>query len=191
VGKEVAMQSQRRRIAGLAVPAVALLLVLGAALPAPAAARPHPSGVRASASFDVNPTGCRRTSGTITVDETFAAGRRADTGVVSLTYVVISTCAEGDYLYYSDIHTVGPAAIDPGDFDVTGSLRRAILRTDVPVFDEEAYFGSDLGIRVEWTTRTVRGTKELVATIDVDDTWVAQYNTNPITTRDASLAFAW
>jgi hypothetical protein len=106
----------------------------------------------ATATFYANEE-CRETEATVTATET--RGRHGG-ATLDFTYSVLGVCGDAEGLYYYDLSTGGPVAIDPSDIRIQPRLRRATLDTDVVVFDEEGAVFMTVRVRVRWQ-RTGRG----------------------------------
>lgn len=149
-----------------------LLAVL--ALPVAAVSSAPTKGYSATAEFLVNPTGCHETYAEVVVHQTdlrTQPGRPTAAVTVEVIYNVVSTCEEGDYLFYYEFHTEGPVTIPAQDFDIQSGLQWATLDTTVPVFDEESGSHTTLDVLVYWTAtgksepqaRTANATLEVAA----------------------------
>jgi len=127
-------------------------------------------GYRAYAEFLVNPTGCHETKAMVEVIEQIVhtpPGRPQPQVTVNLAYTVKSTCEEvGDLMWYYDYHTEGAVTIDADDFDIHRGLRKATLKTTVPVFEEEAGIDFYFGVEVVWTAVNNRGSHSVEATFE-------------------------
>ncbi len=125
---------------------------------------------RAYAEFLVNPTGCHETKAKVEVIEQTVhtpPGRPQSQATVELTYTVKSTCEDvGDLLWYYDYRTDGAVTIDAHDFDINRGLRKATLKTTVPVFEEEASIDFYFGVEVVWTAVNNRGSHSVEATFE-------------------------
>jgi hypothetical protein len=167
-----------------------LLLVALAALPSAASAAQGKSdkGYNALAEFSVNPTGCRKTYATVSVNETIVhtpPGPPHSAVTVELVYNVRSTCQDpGDFLFYYEIHTEGPVTVPEDDFVINSGLQWATLDTTLPVFDEECGCGFNLGVKVAWTATKLASphSRSAVATLEVSEQYLSPlYITNPLT----------